>query len=223
MTASFSAGARPVPVRALRSLLRTSQAPAVEHCELCGEVVLPEHRHIVDRTSRALLCACTACALLFEREGAAEGRYRTVPQRSLALAGFQMTDEQWDDLRIPVNMAYIFESTSARRPVAFYPSPAGATESLLDLENWQALVAANPVLEGLTPDVEALLVNRVKGASEYYIAPIDLCYQLVGIIRSLWQGFGGGEEVWQAINGFFDHVRASARTVARTVEGARDA
>ena len=59
-----------------------------------------------------------------------------VPSRYLLLPDFQMTDEQWDDLLIPVNMVYIFHSTSAHRVMAFYPSPAGAMESMLTLEGW---------------------------------------------------------------------------------------
>ena len=43
---------------------------------------------------------------------------------------------------------------------AYYPSPMGPTESLLELDAWAALEAANPVLATLEPDVEALLVNR---------------------------------------------------------------
>ena len=54
----------------------------------------------------------------------------------------------------------------ARRARAsrFYPSPMGATESLLGLDAWERLEAANPVLGELEPDVEALLVNRARGA-----------------------------------------------------------
>ena len=46
--------------------------------------------------------------------------------------------------------------------VAFYPSPAGATESELSLDAWDALVGRNPVLEELDPDAEALIVNRLS-------------------------------------------------------------
>ena len=65
--------------------------------------------------------------------------------------------------------------------MAFYPSPAGATESLLPLSSWQQLVTENPALKRLEPDVEALLVNRVASARDYYIAPIDHCFELVGL------------------------------------------
>ena len=220
-TPPSSTGASQVPVRALRRLMREPQPPQppAEHCALCGEALPEEHRHMVDRTDRALLCACTACALLFEREGAAGGRYVTVPRRYLALTGFRMSDEQWDDLRIPVDMAYIFQSSAVQRPVAFYPGPAGATESLLRLEHWESLVMSHSILETLTPDVEALLISRQRDAHEYYIVPIDACYQLVGIIRTAWRGLSGGEAVWAAIRGYFDALRARSQAE----EGATDA
>ena len=64
--------------------------------------------------------------------------------------------------------------------MAYYPGPAGATESLLPLDAWEALVSQNPPLQKLQPDVEALLVNRAGKARNYFIAPIDKCYELVG-------------------------------------------
>jgi hypothetical protein len=129
-----------------------------------------------------------------------------------------MTDEQWDDLMIPVNMVYIFRNTLANRVVASYPSPAGAMESMLTLEGWDALVSSNPILNDLEPDVEALLINRVRNRDgenyrEHYIVPIDACYELVGLIRLKWRGLSGGEEVWKAIAEFFAGLRMKATPV----------
>ena len=55
----------------------------------------------------------------------------------------------------------------------------------------------------MEPDVEALLINRVGPAREYFLAPIDECYRLVGLIRLHWRGLSGGTEVWKEIQGFF--------------------
>lgn len=214
MSYSFDGDSRPdtrVPIEALRRLARRPAPPAlVEHCELCGVALPPDHRHLLDRTRGPLACACTACALLFERAGAAGGKYVAVPQRYLALADFRMSDEQWDDLSIPVNMAFIYTSSSSGRAAAYYPSPAGATESLLALEHWETLVQANPILASLAPDVEALLINRLRDAHDYYVVPIDACYQLVGIIRSSWRGLAGGEDVWRAITAYFTSLHDRA-------------
>jgi hypothetical protein len=212
-----------VPLAALRRLRRApAETAPVERCDLCGEALAHDHRHLLDRSSRALICACPACVLLFDREGAAGGKYAAVPTRYLALRDFELSDGQWDELMIPVGMAFIFQSTQAGRAVAYYPSPAGATESLLSLEHWEALAAANPILAQMAPDVEALLLNRIREARDYYLVPIDACYQLVGIIRTKWRGLSGGSEVWDAVTQFFGELEAKART-ATTAKGAADA
>jgi len=84
------------------------------------------------------------------------------------------------------------------------------------MEAWQRIVQCNPSLGEMERDVEALLVNRVgqsrgMAAAEYYIAPIDACYRLVGLIRMHWSGLSGGTEVWQEIGDFFAQLRAQAR------------
>lgn len=178
-----------------------SARKVVERCDLCSLELGPQHPHLVEPATRRIICACQACAILFS--GAADTRYRRVPQEIRVLKSFQMTEAQWEGLMIPINMAFFFHSSAAGRVVAIYPSPAGATESLLDFESWNDIVEHNSALKNLEPDTEALLVNRVKDASDYYIVPIDECYKLVGLIRTKWKGLAGGTEVWEAINGFF--------------------
>ena len=186
---------------ALRRFVR-ERAPA-ERCELCGAALPAEHQHLVEPDTRRLVCSCEACAILFSETNL---RYRRVPRRARALPGFQIADSQWDSLLIPIGLAYFFYSTPAARVVAFYPSPAGATESLPEPSTWEELARDNPALAALEPDVEALLVNRLGGARAYYIAPIDECYKLVGLIRTNWRGLSGGSEVWQEIGQFFEDL-----------------
>ena len=178
----------------------------VEQCDMCAAPVPPGHRHIVDLTDRRIMCACRACALLFDSEAAGGGHLRLLPTRRRRLGDFVLDGAQWDRLRIPVDMAFFFYSTSAERVLALYPSPAGPTESLLELEAWTELEAANPVLNTMQPDVEALLVSRARDMNEHWLVPVDDCYELVGLIRSRWRGFGGGEEVWAAIDHFFEDL-----------------
>ena len=177
-----------------------------EVCDLCGEPVEPGHRHIVDVANRRILCACRACTILFDRPGAGGGHLKLLPTRRRRLDDFSLDDAAWERLRIPVDMAFFFRSTPAERVLAFYPSPMGPTESLLELEAWIELEAANPVLADMEADVEALLVSRAHGMQEYWLVPIDDCYELVGLIRSRWKGLAGGEEVWEAIDRFFDDL-----------------
>lgn len=199
-------------------LRRVAQRPAPppppeaeEACELCGRPLADPHRHLLDLEAGQLRCVCRACALLFDRPAAGAGHYRLVPERRLALPDLVLGDDQWERLRIPVDMAYFFDSSAAGRTVAFYPSPMGATESRLELPAWQELAAANPVLATLTPDVEALLVNRSRGARRQWLVPIDDCYRLVAVIRQRWRGLSGGREVWSELERFFAALDAQAR------------
>jgi hypothetical protein len=114
---------------------------------------------------------------------------------------------------IPINMAFFFHSSATGQIAALYPSPAGATESLLALEAWEQIVADNPVLQEMEPDTEALLVNRIADHIEYFLLPIDECFKLVGIIRAHWKGFSGGTEVWEEIADFFAELNERAIVV----------
>jgi hypothetical protein len=189
----------------------------VETCEMCSQELAPVHQHLLDPANRKLICACDACAILFSNQG--QTKYRRVPRRVRFLADFRLTDGQWDGLMMPINMAFFYRSTPQSRVVALYPSPAGATESLLSLDAWDEIEAENPVLLEMEADVEALLVNRIGHSrgfteSEYYIVPIDECFKLVGLIRSRWQGFSGGTEVWREIGQFFAELKTRSPRVA---------
>lgn len=195
-----------------------SREPA-ERCEMCSAVVAAGHPHLVEIASHRIHCACDACATLFD--GMTGSKYRRVSRRVVLLCDFQITDAQWESLLIPINMAFFFHSSPESRIAAFYPSPAGAVESLLQLDAWSEIVRENAALKELQPDVESLLVNRVGRASEcsrseYYIAPVDECYRLVGLIRSHWRGLSGGTEAWTEIAEFFNHLRSRA-----TLEGSK--
>src|ERR687894_2475519 len=79
---------------------------AQESCELCSEPIPTEHRHLLNVSTREIMCACRPCSILFDREAASEGRYRVIPDRRLFLGDFEMSDAQWENLRIPVDMAF---------------------------------------------------------------------------------------------------------------------
>ena len=166
------------------------------------------------------MCACQACKILFDRKAAGAGHYRLVPDRRLEIEDFRLQDSDWAALQIPVEMAFFFHSTRDERVSAFYPSPAGPTESLLRLDAWEDLERANPVLRSLEPDVEALLVNRARGARQHFIVPIEDPYRLVALMRSRWRGLAGGEDVWEAIESFFTELSEQARTVPSNHEEA---
>ena len=181
---------------------------------MCTEVIDErEHSHVVHLENRALLCTCRPCALLFTERGAGRGRYRAVPNRYLRDPNFTMTEAAWDSLQIPVRMAFFFHNSDLERPLAFYPSPAGATESLLPMDAWQEGLGATGLAAEMEFDVEALLLRQTGGVSECLLVPIDVCYELVGLVRMYWKGFDGGTEAWERIDAFFAELADRARNL----------
>ncbi|SDI06334.1 hypothetical protein SAMN05421505_13242 [Sinosporangium album] len=181
----------------------------VQRCEMCAEPIGDAHRHVVNLESRALMCTCRGCALLFTREGAAGGRLRAVPDRFAYAPALGLSPQDWDELQIPVRMAFFFHNSSLGHTIAFYPSPGGATESQLPLAAWERLLAERAAVADVEPDVEALLFDE----DACYLVPIDTCYELVGLVRMHWRGFDGGQEAREAIAGFFARLRARGRAV----------
>lgn len=197
------------PFTSLQNLAR--QRDARERCELCGLGLSSAHQHLIEPIARKLVCACDACALLFD--SATKTKYKRVSRRLWILNDFQMTDGEWDSLLIPIGMAFFFRSSPQQAMVAIYPSPAGATESLLSLDAWQEIVSRNTALARMEPDIEGLLVNRLNLSghpAEHYLAPIDRCYELVGTLRTHWRGLSGGSEVWKQVGRFFEQLRSQA-------------
>jgi Family of unknown function (DUF5947) len=188
-------------------------AQNTERCEMCHTVLDDRHGHLVDTDKRSIACACRACYLLFTHEGAAAGRYRAVPERVYHDPERPLTDADWNELQIPVAMAFFFFNSELGRVVAGYPSPGGTTECELDLAAWDRLAATHPLLGEIAPDVEAIFVNRSAG--EVFLIPIDLCYSLVGELRLLWQGFDGGAEVRAALAEFLAGLRRRAVILER--------
>jgi hypothetical protein len=47
----------------------------------------------------------------------------------------------------------------------------------------------------------------VGTARDYFLAPIDACFELVGLIRLHWRGLSGGTEAWREIEAFFARLR----------------
>lgn len=182
--------------------------PPRERCELCGVGLAPTHRHLLEMASRQVACACDPCALRFQDVVA--GRFMLIPRDPRALPDFQMSEAQWEELALPISLAFFLRHTDSEKVTALYPSPAGATESLLPLTAWSALVEQNPVLRTLAPAVEALLVNRTGATRAYYLTPLDACYELVGLVRLHWRGFSGGDEVWREIEQFFTRLAGRA-------------
>lgn len=188
-------------VSRLRAIAQQS-GPAgeeIEHCDLCGTELAADHRHLLHIEERRILCACEPCVAM--RIG--DGPYRPTGTRVIWLDDFEMPEDLWARLGIPIGLAFFMQSSSVDGVAGLYPSPAGATECELDLSAWAELCDSNPVLADLERDAEALIIDRISEPNRYVIAPIDECYRLVGMVKANWEGISGGSAVERALPEFF--------------------
>lgn len=183
-------------------------------CELCGAGVTEVHAHLLHLIDQRLQCACKACALLFS--GSTTTPFRTVPSRSRVDARFQLREADWEQLNIPVRLAFVSHRSPLQRWVALFPSPAGAMEAELDQEAWRRLHARSRLLQGIESDVEALLVRGKPGRRlDCWVTPIDACYRLVALVRRHWRGFDGGDTARQALDAFFSELNEHSECLAQ--------
>ncbi|MCT7659494.1 DUF5947 family protein [Mycobacterium deserti] len=208
MTGAFDVLAR---IRADRGAV----APAGERCEMCSEQIADEHQHVVNVEGRQLMCVCRGCYLLFTDTNA-DLHFRAVPDRYLSFPDFALGRREWQLLQIPVGLAFFFRNSAMGRTVAFYPGPAGATESELDLSAWNDIRSSDPRVDLLADDTEALIVRMPDDdrPPECHLVPIDACYEFVGRLRQLWRGFDGGQQVREFIDDFFELVGTRGKAVS---------
>ncbi len=197
---------------ALKQFTQAVQSPRAERCELCSAALGPVHSHLLECEPRKIVCSCEACAILFSaREG---GKFLRIPRRVRALEGFSLSELEWAELSLPIQLAFFYRDSEGRL-VAAYPSPAGAVESTVSLDSLHEVFERREELRSMEPLVEALLVNRIKEIRSYLLAPIDECYGLVGLIRTKWRGLSGGAEVWSAISSLFCELQMRAGQIGR--------
>lgn len=191
---------------ALRRFVQRDPQP--ERCDMCAAALPANHDHLVEPAAKRLVCACGPCAMLFtSQEG---GRFRRVPSRLERLTDVRLPEDRSGGLGIPVKLAFFYRSSATGGTVAVYPSPAGPLEATVPADAWHAFTDKNPDLQGMEPDVEALLVNRVDGADDAFRCSLDRCYHLIGLLRTRWAGMTGGPDLWRAVDAYFARLRAEA-------------
>jgi hypothetical protein len=171
---------------------------------LCAAPVEGRHGHVVEAAAGGVLCVCRGCAGVFDH---ASGRFRRIPDRVVALDDLGMSDEEWSAFAIPIGLAFFRRNSAQSKVQAFYPSPLGAVESSVPERAWESLVRAHSELASMEPDVEALLVRVSNRRRECFIAPLDECHAVIGLIRREWRGFSGGDAVAPALDRFFAELR----------------
>ena len=142
---------------------------------------------------RELLCACRACSLLFDRDAAGGGHYRLVPDRRLRLDRLRAGRRR---LGASCGSRSTWRSSSATPPrggcVAFYPSPMGPTESLLELSTWDELERANPVLRRSSRTSRRCWSTARAARGGSGSCRSTTATRSSGVIRTRWRGFTGG-------------------------------
>jgi hypothetical protein len=194
LVAPGPASSAPVTLLPTRS---ASTAEPMARCELCGGPAGDDHPHVLDAEAgaNALSCACRPCYLLLDAPGAGGGRWRAVPDEWRAVGPVDLRE-------VPVGVAFVVVESRHGGPVAYYPGPAGATRSELDVDP--------SALPAMAPDVEALVVAHGAG----YVVPVSAAFALAGELRTTWEGFTGGDAPTRALDAFLDEADAS-----RTADG----
>ena len=158
---------------------------SVEECELCAESISVEHEHLLEPEARRVFCACQACAALLSQEQHRQGaRYLRVERRAARVHELDIDDLAWADLGVPVGLAFFTVRSRTGEVVATFPGRAGIIESFVPLKAWSELERRFPLLKGILPDVEALLVRRTSRHRDYFQVSIDHCYELSGLLRA---------------------------------------
>lgn len=158
---------------------------AVEECELCAQTITLEHEHLLEPDARRVLCTCGECAQLFLQEQQRQGaRYLRVERRAARLASMDVDDAAWAELGVPVGLAFFTTRSRTGEVVATFPGRAGIVESFVPLRAWSELEQRHPVIKGILPEVEALLIRRTSRHQDYFQVSIDHCFELAGLLRS---------------------------------------
>ena len=139
-----------------------------------------------------------------------------MPDRYLYDPAHPMTEADWDQLEIPVGLAFFLRSSEDRQVAGFYtrarPGPTESPRSGRVGPDSPGPSAArrHRARRGGGPHHA-----RTDDVIEYFLVPIDACYELAGRMRLHWRGFDGGTEARHAIAEFLDGVRSRARPLGQ--------
>ena len=193
-------------------------------CDRCGVGLLPDprHAHLFSYSRRSLLCACAACSAPY-REGVIgkerSPAYRLVPSRVERIDALSLTQADWEELGIPVQIAFLLKNQRENG----WRLGRGRGPSRLSQPGREYGIG-HPA-GGVDPPLVQLLSARATRAgrrsparrqaprqARYFRAPIDECYRLAGLLRSHWEGFAGGPRVGAAVDDFFAELASRAAT-----------
>ena len=215
----MSAGTPPSFDQAFATLRQFARAPRpAERCELCSAALAHEHPHLVEISLRQIVCACEACATLFD--GMASGKYRRVSRRAQLLANFQIDrravgkppDPHQHGVLLPIAAWKEKWSHSTPALPELWNPCFRSMPGTRSCRRTPSLASCNPISRRCSSTGWVTPTNGRRPST--IIAPIDECYKLVGLIRANWKGLSGGAEVWAEIGRFFSALRAQADIIS---------
>ena len=212
------------PARLARGCGRLAQRPAtereaaLERCELCGAPIAARAPPPARPRATASCCARAAparcCSTAPRRRG---GHYRLVPDRRLRARRLRARRRRVGGAA-PAGRHGVLLPQQRRGRARAWPSTRarwGRPSRCSSSRRGRSSRRPTRCCATLEPDVEALLVNRARGARRHWLVPIDECYALVGLIRTHWRGLTGGAEVWEEIGRFFEELDRRSRPASR--------
>jgi len=96
------------PFGGLKKFVRKAPPPNIERCELCNVALAPIHPQLLELETRRIACSCGACAMLFDSPEVK--RFKRIPRDIRYLTDFQLTDVQWSELHVPINLAFFLDN-----------------------------------------------------------------------------------------------------------------
>ena len=116
---------------------------------MCSVPIPADHRHLLHVEDRLIVCTCETCRALFSGEGA----YRPTGSRTVWLDGLDLSDELWASFRIPIGLAFFFQSSaggpggtavSSRSTRARPAPPSASSTSRRGFGSWPRTRCSSP-------------------------------------------------------------------------------
>ena len=164
----------------------------------CAAEPIPEaHQHVVDLESRAMMCTCRPCYLLFT-DSDAHLRYRSVPDRYFSFADFELGPGPVGRAGNPGGPGILLPQFQARPDgrLLSRARPAPPSPNFRWTPGRRAGGQPGPrrARPGHGGPADPRPPARTGPPADCHLVPVDACYELVGRLRRVWRGFDGGQE-----------------------------
>ena len=180
------------------------------------------------RPRRRASCMCACRAVLDPvrpRARPAAATTGSCPTGGCGSTASSSTTSRWEELRIPVDMAFFFHSSAGRARGGVLPEPDGrdrvAARARRVGRSWRRPTRCSA---SWSPTSRRCSSTARAARAQHWLVPIDECYALVGLIRTRWRGLHRRHaRCGRRSAAFFDGLdqRARSRRPQRTTRTSR--